>query len=125
MQKSFLIQATLVLFLLVLAFGILYITKPVLMPLAIAGVLTMLFMPLSILLEKKGLNKIWAAIICGLFFVLIITGIVTLISSQFSAITNNLSLVKHTISNALYKLHQYFNNSLDISSSKKNVVTGE
>jgi predicted PurR-regulated permease PerM len=120
MQKSFLRQVTNVLFLLVLGFGILYIAKPVLMPLAIAGVLTMLFMPLSIWFEKRGFGKVWAAIICGLFFILIAIGIVALISSQFSTITDNLSLIKHNISNALNRLHQYLHNNLDILTSNQN-----
>ncbi|HXL54773.1 MAG TPA: AI-2E family transporter [Chitinophagaceae bacterium] len=116
MQKSFLINATLVLFLLTLCFGILYLAKPVLMPLAIAGVLTMLFMPISIWLEKKGFGRVWAAIICGLLFALIIAGIIIWAGSQFSNITDNLSLIKHNISHAFNRLQQYFNNSLNISS---------
>jgi len=120
MQKSFLIQATLVLFFLVLGFWILYVAKPVLMPLAIAGVLTMLFIPVCIWFEKNGINRIWAAIICGLFFVLIIIAIGMLISTQFSNITNNLSIIEQNISNTLNRLQQYLQNSLNISTSDQN-----
>jgi len=55
---------------------ILYLGKPVFMPLAIAGMFALVLMPLCRWLEKKGCSTIVAAIICGFFFALLIAGII-------------------------------------------------
>lgn len=115
MQKPFLIKATLVLLLLVLLFGVLYVAKPILMPLALAAVLTMLFMPFAQWLEKKHVSRVIAAVICVLAFACIVTGILMLLSTQFTTVTENLAAIRRNVFHALYNMNRYLNKSLGVS----------
>jgi predicted PurR-regulated permease PerM len=69
MQKSLLTRSTLILSVLSLTFAILYFVKPLLLvPLSVAALLAMLFMPFCIWMEKRGVARAFAAFICVLSF---------------------------------------------------------
>jgi predicted PurR-regulated permease PerM len=122
MQKTFLLQLLIALMSLAILFGILYFARSVLMPLAVAGILTMLFLPMSKKMERIGVNRILAAVICSLFFLFLIVGIAALISYRFAYISNNISLIRENISGALNKIRQYL---IDLNiSTKKNHING-
>ena len=59
----------LVLFILLALFGGLVFAKPFLAPIVIASLLTMLVLPISIWLERKGFQRGWAALICDLMLI--------------------------------------------------------
>lgn len=62
-----------------LSAAILYLGKPLLMPLAIAGMFALVFMPFCRWLQKKGCPTVAAAIICGLVFTLLVAGVILFI----------------------------------------------
>jgi len=76
MKNLKLSQTVLIFFLLFLIFSDLYIAKPLLIPLSIAVLLSMLFLPAGKYFEKKGLNRGFASFFCVLIFVCVVAGIV-------------------------------------------------
>ncbi|TGE28682.1 AI-2E family transporter [Hymenobacter metallicola] len=56
----------------------------VLLPLAFAGVFTLLLLPICRWLEAKGLGRIWAIILCLLLLIVIFAGIVLAFGSQLT-----------------------------------------
>jgi len=67
MQKLSLSRAIQILFLFFILFAGLYFAKPFLVPFIIAGILAMLFLPLSRWMGKKGINRGLSAVFCILF----------------------------------------------------------
>lgn len=59
---------------------LLYIARLVFMPLALAGMLALVFMRLCNWLERRGIPRVVAALICGLLFTGIVAGIVLLVN---------------------------------------------
>src|SRR5882762_5277676 len=91
MQKTFLGKSVQILLFIALFGGILYIGKPLFMPLSIAGMLALVFTPCCQWLEKKGWNRVPAAICCGLLFSLIIGGVLVLLIWQIRHVDADIS----------------------------------
>jgi len=75
----------------ILTTTVLYFGKPVFMPLAIAGVLALVFMPLCRWLEKNGMGMVSSSIICGVIFTLLVAGVILFISYYFNQMATDLS----------------------------------
>ncbi|HEY4209324.1 MAG TPA: AI-2E family transporter [Puia sp.] len=82
----------------VLTATILYFGRPVFMPLAIAGILALVFMPFCRWMEKQGVGPVFAAVICGIIFALIITGVILFIVHYFKQVAIDMSGLMDTIS---------------------------
>ncbi len=118
MQKPLLTRSVSVLLLFVLVTGILYFTKLLFMPLAMAAVLALVFMPCCVWLESKGMKKIFASIICGLIFILIMAGIVALLIWHVKSIAGNLSDLRQDLSAMVDRLQQYLHEKLGLAAAK-------
>ena len=92
---STIIKKLLVLF---LVFAGLYFAKEFLMPLAVAAVISTLFLPLSSWLENKKIPKVIAVLICILLLLLVLTGIGSLLGWQVIELTNDFELIKQRVS---------------------------
>lgn len=103
------------LFLLFLLVGGLYFSAGVLMPLALAGVLAMLFLPLSRWLENKGVSRTVSAVICVLLLVLLIASLIFLFSWRVSNLQANLDQIQQQANKYLGQLQQRINDSFGIS----------
>lgn len=68
------------------------------MPLALAGVLALVLMPLCRWLESKGLGMVFSAIICGIAFSLLVTAVIWFVSWQVQHIATDFSSIKQNIS---------------------------
>ena len=110
--------------LVILAVAAVYFAKDFLMPLAIAGVLATLFLPISRWLEKK-IPRALAAFICLLLFVTFLSGIIFLLSWQVSELPNDLTLVKEKISNAGKEIGNFIFKHVGISASKQSQILKE
>lgn len=119
MQKPLLTRSVYALLLFVLVTAILYFTKLLFMPLAMAAVLALVFMPCCVWLENKGINKIFASIICGLIFILIMAAIIALLVWHVKSIAGNLSDLGQNISAKVDRLQQYLHENLGLAATKQ------
>ncbi len=91
MQKPLLIKTVYALLLFVLITSILYMTKLLFMPLAMAGILALVFMPCCSWLERNGVNKLFASVICGLIFIFLMSAIISLLIWHVKNIAGSLT----------------------------------
>lgn len=91
----------------VLTITVLYFGKPLFMPLAIAGVLALLFMPFCRWLERQGVGMVTASIVCGTLFTLLLIGVIMFISYYFNQMTADLSNVMNTIYDYNHHIRTY------------------
>ncbi len=115
MNNQLLSKSIQVLILIFLAVAALYFGREFLIPLAFGGLLAMLFLPFSSWLEKKGLNRGFAALIPVLTFLAIVTGIVWLIAWQVTDLTSDLGNMEKRVQEMISQLRQYITNNLGIS----------
>ena len=102
---------------LIVLFGViagLYFAKPLLVPIAFAGILSMLFIPLSERFEKK-MNRGLAALLCILLFLGVLAGIIALVSWQISDLTTDAGQIEKRVGEILQKLRQTIVDKLGIS----------
>lgn len=98
---------------------ILYYGKPFFVPLTIAGLLSMLFLPLSVKMEKRGANKAVSVVVCILLVVLFFGGIVALLAWQVSDISQNASQIEQSIGQKVQQIKEYVSSSMGISHQKQ------
>jgi predicted PurR-regulated permease PerM len=122
MQKPLLIRTVYALLLFVLIVGVLYFTKLLFMPLAMAGILALLFMPLSDLLEKRGIRRVLASVICGLVFILFMSGIVALVMWHVKHIAGGLSDLGQSVSGMMDNLQRYLHQKLGITATRQDML---
>jgi predicted PurR-regulated permease PerM len=103
----------------VLTTAILYFGKPVFMPLAIAGVLALVFMPFARWMERHGTGMVTSSIICGTVFMLLITGVIIFVSYNFKQMTTDLSGVMDTISTYNHHMRQYLHDHFGVKGLAK------
>lgn len=114
MNKS-LTKTVQILLLVVLSFTILYAAREFLIPIALAGLLAMLLLPLGTWLEKKGLNRGLSTLACVLTLILGIVGVISLLSWQMTNVAEDLGQIKTVASERLEDLRQYATEKLGIS----------
>src|SRR5579872_5755477 len=103
----------------VLTTFILYFGKPVFMPLAIAGVLALVFMPLCRWLEKHGAGPVFASIVCGLIFMLLVTGVVVFFTYYFAQMETDMSGVMQTITGYDHSIRRYLHERFGVKGLAK------
>lgn len=96
-----------------------YFAKPFLVPFTIAGILAMLFLPISNRLEKKGFGRGLSVISCILIFLAIIAGIVTLVTWQISNLASDFTGMEQKITQTISKLKETLSNTFGISPEKQ------
>jgi predicted PurR-regulated permease PerM len=99
--------------------AILYFAKPVLMPLAIAGMFALVFMPACRWLEGKGCHTVVAAIICGLFFAGLVTAIVLFVIWHLQHISTDFSDVRQHFTDYIHEFRKYLHDSFGMDTLKK------
>ncbi len=96
-----------------------YFGREFLIPIAIASLLAMLFLPLSRWLERKGINRGVGSLFCVLILLLGIAGVVALLSWQASDIANDLSQIGSRLSKIGSEIRQYIAQNIGISAQKQ------
>ncbi|MDP4247299.1 MAG: AI-2E family transporter [Bacteroidota bacterium] len=119
MQKPLIVRTVYALAAFVLIVGILYFAKLLLMPLAIAGVLALVFMPVCDLLERKGINRVFASLICGLIFLLFMSGIIALLMWHVKNISGDLTAIGQNFSDMMGRLQEYLHQKLGLPSPRQ------
>ncbi len=113
------------LLLLFLVFAGLYYARAFLIPIAFAGILSMLLLPLSRRLEDKGLSKGLSATICLLVFLLSVAGIISLLVWQISDLAKDFSQAEQKLNQALDQLKQFINAKLGIPEAQQEKIIKE
>ena len=102
-----------------LSAAILYFAKPVLMPLAIAGMFALVFMPVCRWLEGKGCHSVVAALICGLLFAALVTAIVLFIIWHLQHISTDFSDVRQHFTDYIHEFRKFLHDRFGMDTLKK------
>ncbi len=109
-------------FLIVLA---LYYAKPFLVPVCFAGLLAMLFLPLSLWFESKKIPKALSILFCLIIFVGILTGIIWLISWQITDLASETSDIENKVKKMIGQVEEYIRNNYGISKKQQEKIITE
>jgi len=121
MNKPLLPKVIQVLLLIVLSAALLYAGREFFVPIALAGLLAMLLLPLSAWLEKKGLNRGLSTLLSLLTMLAVIVGVIALLSWQMSNVAEDLSQATDRIE----ELQAYLSETLGISREKQEQMVEE
>ncbi|MDN3586246.1 AI-2E family transporter [Pedobacter aquatilis] len=102
-----------------LIFSGLYFAAPFLIPLTLAGIFSMVFIRLCNWLERKGLQRGWASLVCILVFVLAVSLIISLLYWQLGNLTENLEEMKSRLTSMVSSFRNWINQKLNIDSKQQ------
>lgn len=105
-----------------LSICILYVAKEFLIPVALAGVLAMLFIRFCNILERKGLSRGFSAFISVLILIIGLGVLIFLLSWQLSGLTENIQSMKDRASSFFQDFKQWIDKSVGISSSQQEKI---
>ncbi|MBL7780430.1 MAG: AI-2E family transporter [Saprospiraceae bacterium] len=125
MNKSILQRTAFIFLVIVLAGAILYFGRPFLVPIALAGLLSMLLLPLAGWFEKKKLGRGLSSVLSVLVLVVGISGILALLSWQLTNVTDDLSQIKTVASERMEQLHVFASDHLGISREEQQKMMEE
>jgi predicted PurR-regulated permease PerM len=103
----------------VLTIAMLYFAKPVFMPLALAGMFALVFLPMCRLLENKGCSNVVASILCGFFLALLITGVILFVVWNVRHVAADFSDIKEHFSGYLHGFRKYLHDQFGMDTLKK------
>jgi predicted PurR-regulated permease PerM len=99
----------------------LYFARQFLIPIAISALLSMLLIPLSNYLERKGINRILASLFCVLFMIGIFGGIIYIVSWQAAGISSNLQEISLRIQEIIIEIQTFLAESIGISQESQKI----
>lgn len=105
-----------------LAVTILVYGRSFLIPIAFAGLFSMLLMPLSLKFEGWGANRGVASFLSLLLFVIITAGIVTVVIWQVSDLSKNKIEIEQRINQKVDELKKYVSETIGISPEKQDEI---
>ena len=97
----------------------LYYGREVIVPFCIAGLLSMLFLPVSRKLESKGISRGFAALICLLIFIAFVAGIFFLLSWQIADLSKDLSGIEQRIKEFIEQAKQFINKTFGVTEEQQ------
>jgi predicted PurR-regulated permease PerM len=106
-MNKFWIYYSSVLLAVILTSIVLYFARPVFMPLALAGILSLVFMRPCGWLERQGLPRIVTALLSGVFFVAIVAGVVLLVNWYVHRFASDLPELQKRVSGAIGDARQF------------------
>lgn len=119
MQTSGLQKTLQILLLFILGIAGLYYAKSYLVPVFLAGLFAMLFLPLSRKFERLGFNRGMASLFCTLILLLIISGIILLVSWQITTLTQDLGNIEDKIQTLWQQLGRYITQTFGLSGEQQ------
>lgn len=102
-----------------LFFGALYYASVFLIPVGYAAVLAMLMLPVARTLEKWGLNRAFATIICLFIIIIVFAGLIFLFSTQLIGFSQDLPAIKTGLDKQLQELQLWIQSQTDISPERQ------
>lgn len=98
-----------------LAFAGLYIGREFLIPVALAAMLSMLFIRLCNWFESKNISRGLASLFCIMIFASSIALILFLLSWQLSSMMENMDAMKHRVTSIIEEMKGWVDNSIGVS----------
>ncbi len=108
------------LFFLFLLVAGLYFAKPFLVPVAFALLLSMLLLPISRWLQKKGLGKGFAALLSVIVLLLFFAALIGLLSWQVSDLAKDASNIEQTLTKKITEIRQQISSTFGVSQQQQN-----
>jgi len=105
-----------------LVIAALYYAKPFLVPLCFGALLGMLFLPLSLWFERKGIPKAFAILFCIIIFLAAIIGIVWLISWQITDLASESSNIENKVKVMIAEVKEYIRDNFGISQKRQEEI---
>ncbi len=125
MRSLTLSRTTLILFFLFIVFATLYFAKAFFIPFTIAGILAMLFLPLSKKLEGKGVNRGFAAVISIFIILLFFALVIGMVVWQVQDLAKDKDKVQQQITQKIELLKKAVDKKLGISPKKQEEMLKE
>ncbi|HZI25908.1 MAG TPA: AI-2E family transporter [Chryseolinea sp.] len=125
MQHQRLLRTAGILLVVVLAVIILKFGKPFLVPLAFAGILAMLLLPVCSWLQSKGVNKAIATVLSILLMVGLFAGVIAFLGWQISDLAEDAGKVKQQATEKYQQVQQYISDQLGVSPEKQKEMVKE
>jgi predicted PurR-regulated permease PerM len=111
--------ATRLLLFLFLFFGGLYYAQEFLIPVAFGSVLAMLFLPVCNWLERKGVGKSVATLLCVLSLILTAAALFTLMGWQVSTLISDVGNMEKKINESIAKGQQWLTETMGVSAEQQ------
>src|SRR5512134_3716457 len=92
----------------------LYYAKPFLVPVCFAGLLAMLFLPISLWFESKNIPRGLSILFCIIIFLVIIIGMVWLISWQITDLASEATDIESKVKKVITQAEDYIRNNFGI-----------
>lgn len=108
--------------LLILTVVALYYARTFLIPLAFAGILSMLLLPMVRWLERKGVPSGIACLLCTLLLIAVLAGIIALLAWQLTDFIGNIQKMEQMINRAVQRIQQMIHESFSISPGQQNKI---
>ncbi|MEX0968114.1 MAG: AI-2E family transporter [Bacteroidia bacterium] len=111
----FYFKATMILLGISLFVAGIYFGSNIFIPLALAGLISILLFPLCQRLEKWGIHRILAIIICIILIFIVLGGIIFLLSTQVIRFTNELPQLLESVSKKFNDIQDHFSRWFNVS----------
>ena len=108
-----------VLFFIFLVISGMYFSREFLIPLAIAALLAILFVPISKWFENRNIGRVMSSILCVLILLICLSSIIFLLSWQASDISTDISDMGNRLSKITTDIRQFIAKNLGISVNKQ------
>lgn len=119
MTQPLLNKTVFTLLLLILAITGLYYAKEFLVPIAFAGILAMLLLPISRKLEGKGWNRGLSVLASVLVLLTVLAGIITLLAWQLNDLAQDIERVQGKLNQFISSLQEFISDRLSISKTRQ------
>lgn len=125
MPQTNVFKAAAILLILTLVVIILIYGKPFFVPIAFAGLLSMLLLPVSKWLQRKGVNNVVSILLSMLAFVGFFALVILFISWQISDIAENASKLEQQVMEKYQQLRQFLSTEYGISAEQQKKMLEE
>ena len=122
MQDSLLNRSIRLLLLFILVIVALYYARDFLIPIAFAGILSMLMLPVSQKLEKKGLSRGMAVLLCMLILISIAALLIFILSWQVAGLTEDFANIQGQAKKFLASIQDYINDHFGITPQQQSKI---
>lgn len=124
-QTTSLQRAVYFLLLAFLTIAALYYAKPFLVPVCFAGLLSMLFLPLSRWFQSKNIPNALSIIFCILIFLALLSGIIWLISWQITDLSAEAGDIQSKLKRMIKQVEKSIQNTVGISPKQQEELVSE
>jgi predicted PurR-regulated permease PerM len=104
---------------------LLYFGRAFLIPVVFAALLAMLMAPVCRRLEKVGLNRPFASLVCVLILLLVVVGIGAVITAQFSAFAEDVTMIEKKAKEFVEQAQAFIQEKFGITAEKQEQAVKE